>query len=126
MRITARFKGDKELEKKLKDKSNVKKPLETFLDLARTIVTRQVKEYSPVDTGTLLATWTSNLNANSKPMTATVSAGVVYALPLETSGYSPRGDGNIPFLRPAIDYWLRNKDQYFKKLGDDIEKRYEK
>ena len=56
MRITARFKGDKELEKKLKDKSNVKKPLETFLDLARTIVTRQVKEYSPVDTGTLRAT----------------------------------------------------------------------
>ena len=65
MRITARFKGDKESEKKLKDKSNVKKPLETFLDLARTIVTRQVKEYSPVDTGTLRATWTSNLNANS-------------------------------------------------------------
>ena len=126
MKITARFRGDKKLEKKLKNKSNIKNPLKTFLDLARAIVTRKVKEFSPVDTGVLRATWTSNLNATSKPMTATVSAGVAYALPLEESGYKPRGVGRIPFFKPAIDYFLNNKDKYFKELGDHIEKRYRK
>ena len=126
MKIRATFKGDKQLEKKLKNKSNIKNPLKTFLDLARAIVTRKVKEFSPVDTGVLRATWTSNLNATSKPMTATVSAGVAYALPLEESGYKPRGVGRIPFFKPAIDYFLNNKDKYFKELGDHIEKRYRK
>ena len=126
MKIKATFRGDKKLEKKLKDKSNIKNPLKTFLDLAHTIVKRKVKEFSPVDTGDLRATWTSNLNTNTNPMTATVSAGVVYALPLEESGYNPRGVGQIPFFKPAIQYFLQNKDKYFKQLGDHIEKRYKK
>ena len=28
--------------------------------------------------------------------------------------------------RPAIEYFLQNKDKYFKALGDNIEKEYKK
>ena len=59
-------------------------------------------------------------------MTAVVTNRINYAMPLENSGYSPRGVGRIPFLRPAVEYFLKNKDKYFKALGDNIEKEYKK
>lgn len=126
MQLHIDIKGDKALTKKLENEKKIKNPLAKFLELAHKIVTNQAKEFSPVDMGFLRASWSGHINTQTKPMTAVVTNRIKYAMPLENSGYSPRGVGRIPFLRPAIEYFLQNKDKYFKALGDNIEKEYKK
>lgn len=126
MQLQVQIKGDEALSKKLKDNKKIKNPLAKFLELSQKIVTNQAKEYSPVETGFLRASWSGHINAEARPMTAIVNNSVKYAMPLENSGYSPRGVGRIPFLRPAIEYYLKTKDKYFKELGKSIEQEYQK
>tara|TARA_R110002020_G_C16214483_1_gene767216 strand:+ start:394 stop:774 length:381 start_codon:yes stop_codon:yes gene_type:complete len=126
MQVKIDLKGDEAIIKKLQDDKKIKNPLAKFLELSQKIVSNKAKEYSPVETGFLRASWTGSINASSKPMTAVVNNSVKYAMPLENSGYSPRGVGRIPFLRPAIEYYLQVKEQYFQQLGRNIENEYEK
>mgnify|MGYP003663213810 CR=1 FL=1 len=126
MQLQIEIKGDEALSKKLKDEKKIKNPLAKFLELAQKIVTNQAKEFSPVDTGFLRASWSGHINTEAKPMTAVVTNRIKYAMPLENSGFSPRGVGRIPFLRPAVEYFLKTKDKYFKELGKSIEQEYQK
>ena len=126
MQVQINVKGDEAIIKKLQDDKKIKNPLARFLEISQKIVTNKTKEYSPVETGFLRASWSGHINTATKPMTAVVSNRVKYAMPLENSGYSPRGVGRIPFLRPAIEYYLQVKEQYFRQLGNNIENEYEK
>jgi hypothetical protein len=126
MQLHIDIKGDKALAKKLKNEKKIKNPLGKFLELAFRVISKEAKEFSPVDHGFLRASWSGHINTQTKPMTAVVTNRINYAMPLENSGYSPRGVGRIPFLRPAVEYFLQNKDKYFKALGDNIEKEYKK
>jgi hypothetical protein len=126
MQLQIEIKGDEALSKKLKDEKKIKNPLGKFLELAQKIVTNQAKEFSPVDTGFLRASWSGHINTEAKPMTAVVTNRIKYAMPLENSGFSPRGVGRIPFLRPAVEYFLKTKDKYFRELGKSIEQEYQK
>lgn len=126
MQLQIDIKGDKEIIEKLKNDKNIKKPLEKFLELSQKIVSNKAKEYSPVETGFLRASWSGHINTTTNPMTAVVSNSVKYAMPLENSGYSPIRSGRIPFLKPAIDYYLQVKEKYFQALGRNIENEYEK
>jgi|TARA_R110000824_G_scaffold144049_1_gene311872 hypothetical protein len=126
MQVHIDIKGDEAIIKKLEDEKKIKNPLAKFLEISQKIVTNKAKEYTPVETGFLRASWSGHINTSSKPMTAVVTNRVKYAMPLETSGYSPLRSGRIPFLKPAIEYYLLVKEKYFQNLGRQIESEYEK
>ena len=120
------IKGGDAIVKKLNDQQNTKVPLKNFVEVTNRVIVTKAQAFSPEDTGLLRASWVGNINANARPMTAVVTNKVKYALPLEVSGFKPKRRGSIPFLKPAIEYFLQNKDKYFNALLKGIEKRYEK
>jgi phage gpG-like protein len=118
--------GDKKLEKKFKDEKRMKNPMALFLEIMGRDIVNTAQQYSPVDEGILRNSFKAEVRTNSNPMVAVVSSNVIYAAPLEFSGYKPRKSGVIPFFRPAIDYVLRKLDKRAKELGKNVEKEYKK
>lgn len=100
--MTMSIEGVKRLERKLGDKELVGVGIKKLLNTASLTLVKQVMIYSPVRYGRLKGSWAHKIEGGIFPTWAKVGTTVVYAAPLEYSGYRPRGVGRIPFFRPAI------------------------
>lgn len=100
--MAMRIEGVKRLERKLGDKKLLGVGIRRLLNKASLLLTRRVKEYSPVDTGRLKGSWAHQIEDGIFPTWAKVGTVVEYAIFVEYGGGKPRGGGRIPFFRPAI------------------------
>lgn len=126
LKVDIEVKGLEELQKKLEKEAFLGDGVKHLMGKAALTVERQVKIFSPVDTGRLRASWTPIVSAEPVPLWAKVSTNVKYAAPLEVSGKSPRGVGRIPFLKPAYEAVKSKIDSLLKEAGVIIEARFNK
>ncbi len=94
--------GMKALNSKLRKTGNVRTgrhPAMKAIAKAAYTFERQVKKWSPVDTGRMRSSITTHVN--NPAMFAQVMTNVRYAPFVELSGGTPRGVGRIPFWDPS-------------------------
>ena len=139
------IKGEKELNKKLKNPKKLRNPIEKYLDRASVTVKNFARIYSPVKAnpsksypgvpGQLKGSWESTLKATRYDAVARVfntatNKGVHYAVPLEfgvnltPSSSDPRIQ--IPFLAPAYEKMREQLGKLNSKLDKDIIREYKK
>jgi hypothetical protein len=129
------IKGEKELNKKLKNPRKLRNPMEKYLDRASVTVKNWARIYSPVRSGAMRGSWESTLKATRYDAVARVfntatNKGVHYAVPLEfgvnltPSSSDPRIQ--IPFLAPAYEKMREQLGKLNSKLDKDIIREYKK
>ena len=129
------IKGEKELNKKLKNPKKLRNPIEKYLDRASVTVKNWARIYSPVRSGAMRGSWESTLKATRYDAVARVfntatNKGVHYAVPLEfgvnltPSSSDPRIQ--IPFLAPAYEKMREQLGKLNSKLDKDIIREYKK
>lgn len=135
-----KLEGAKEVASKLDPKHLLKDPLKVLLTLASLKLERTVKQYTPVDTGRLRASFGGGSYSGGSfpkgtgvifdqtPMAKWVQFGtnVEYALDLETSSRKSRGVGRIPFFGPAVDSLKSNMNDVIEKARQKIEEKWGK
>ena len=133
--LGATIKGEKELNKKLKNPKKLRKPIEKYLERASITLKNFARIYSPVRSGAMRGSWESTLKATRYDAVARVfntatNKGVHYAVPLEfgvnltPSSSDPRIQ--IPFLAPAYEKMREQLGKLNSKLDKDIIREYKK
>jgi hypothetical protein len=138
--LGATIKGEKELNKKLKNPKKLRKPIEKYLERASITLKNFARIYSPVRSGTLRRSWNHEIKATRYDAVARVfntatNKGVFYAVPLE-EGISASGNPlkpsssdpriQIPFLAPAYEQMRQQLGKLNSKLDKDIIREYKK
>ena len=72
------------------------------LSKALIFLTNETKRLTPVDTGRLRNSYMKNIEIDGKRINGILETDVEYAKYLEFSTKKPRGQGEIPFMRPAL------------------------
>ncbi len=102
LEIEVELQGVNRLQRKLRPDKLIGPAQRMMLEKISLNIERMARIYSPVEFGTLRASWAHRLDISRVPTWAKVGTNVRYATHLEYSGKSPRGTGRIPFFRPAI------------------------
>ena len=119
-----KLEGAEKLQRKLDTKGLLGKPLEHLLNQAVIAIQRRAMMFSPVQYGRLKGSWTTKTDSASIPMWSKVGTNVEYAAFLETSGFSPRGVGRIPFFQPAISESQADIERALNEARDMIERHW--
>ncbi len=123
--IGVTIEGGEELMKKLSP-DLLKEVLRRLLLEAALTVERRVKEYSPVDTGRMRASFTSQIAPDTLPLWSSVGSPVEYASFVEFGKGHPRGVGQIPFLQPALEDSKADIDRLIDEAAAKLQEEWQK
>ena len=126
LKLDLEIQGMEELQEKLEKEALIGSPLKMLMGEAALRIERQVKIYSPVDTGRMRASIQPTVSKDPIPLWSKVNVNVDYASFVEYGGGQPRGAGRIPFFGPAIKEVKARIDSLLEQAKKMIEGEWQK